>query len=166
MDYCKAEVEKVHFSQLPLCLIVGRDESSMCGRSSWVGVGGVWGCGVTAGLGCGHSCFCGVWWNWAQVNAWSIPSLFGGTSWWLNVLSTCHSSSSSEWEGLFRTVFIVSIILLLATASKLCTASPTTELDFLTKFTGISSRNDTSLTNDSQEQCTGHCWLSAACCTH
>ncbi len=82
--------------------------------------------------------------------------LFGGMSWWLNVLSICHSSSSSGWEGLFRTVFIVSILLLSAAASKLCSSSQTTELDILSKFTGIASLDAASPTHYSQEQCIGH----------
>ena len=63
-----------------------RDESSECDRSGSVGVGWMWGWGgVTAGLGCGHSCCCGVWWQWAQVNAWSVPScsLVGWAGGWV-----------------------------------------------------------------------------------
>ena len=59
-------------------------------------------------------------------------SLFGGMSWWRNVLSICHSSSSTEREGQFRTVFILFIILLSATASRLCSSC-------LTKSIGIAS---------------------------
>lgn len=58
-------------------------------------------------------------------------SLFGGTSWWRNVLSICHSSSSSG-GGQFRTLFILFIILLSATASRLCSSC-------LTKSIGIAS---------------------------
>lgn len=46
--------------------------------------------------------------------------LFGRMSWCLNVVSICHSSSSREWEWLFRTASITSVILLAASAPRLC----------------------------------------------
>ena len=60
--------------------------------------------------------------------------------------------------GGFGGMFLLFIILLSATASRLCSSC-------LTKSIGIASLDAPPNTSQSQEQCTGHCWLSAACCT-
>lgn len=69
-----------------------KDENSQRDRTGWVGVVWVW-----AGLGFGHSCCCGVWWEWAQLNAWSIPSwsLVGWADGWMS----CPSATVHHPEG-------------------------------------------------------------------
>lgn len=66
--------------------------SSRCDRSGRVGVVWVW-----AGLDFGHRCCCGVWWEWAQLNAWSVPSwsLVG----WAGGLKGCPSATVHHPAG-------------------------------------------------------------------
>lgn len=161
MDQCAAEVEKGVFLTVWMLEQSEMRAVSVTGLAEWEWVG--------CGGGGGHSWFRlrsqSLLWCLMEVGTSECLKrtvlLCSGMSRWLNVLSICHSSSWSGWEGLFRTVFIMSIIFLLRHCLQTVQFQPDHRAGLLTKFTGITSLNASSLTHDSQEQRTCCCWLLA-----